>query len=237
MLDKYNKYKALKLFLDFPTENFRLREIARLTKISPPSIMNYLKEFEKDLLIKKQIKRNIPFYIALRDNSNFILYKKISILFELNHCGLIDYLWDKLSPQAIILYGSFARGESIEGSDIDLFILTKEREDFVKSIDHNKFSTNAVENYYEIIKELAGALLLLDGLKSIGDYAHKDLIDYLINYREFQQKDIIFMNDLRIKRNNSFYEGKKIDPIYLINNKDNLLNIIERLKKLVKSKI
>src|SRR3989339_238709 len=73
--------------------------------------------------------------------------------------------------------------------------LTKEREDFVKSIDHNKFSTNAVENYYEIIKELAGALLLLDGLKSIGDYAHKDLIDYLINYREFQQKDIIFINN------------------------------------------
>src|SRR3989344_2499700 len=121
MLNKYNRYKLLRLFLDSPTESFRLREIARLTKISPPSVINYLKEFEKEGLIRKQIKREIPFYTSIRDNSNFILYKKISIIFELNNSGLIDYLWDKLSPEAIILYGSFSKGESIENSDIDLF--------------------------------------------------------------------------------------------------------------------
>src|SRR3989338_9899039 len=126
MLNKYNRYKLLRLFLDSPTESFRLREIARLTKISPPSVINYLKEFEKDGLIRRQIKREIPFYNSIRDNSNFILYKKISILFELNNSGLVDYLWDKLSPEAIILYGSFSKGESIENSDIDLFILGKE---------------------------------------------------------------------------------------------------------------
>lgn len=127
MLLKYNRYKLLKLFLDSPTDSFRLREIARLTKISPPSVMNYLKEFEKDGLIKKQIKRKIPFYSAIRDNSDFVLYKKISMLFELNKGGLVSYLWDKLSPQAIVLYGSFAKGESIEDSDIDLFILGKDK--------------------------------------------------------------------------------------------------------------
>ena len=108
--------------------------------------------------------------------------------------------------------------------------LSNEREKFVYSIDHKKFSTNAAENYYEIIKELASALLLLNGLKSIGEYAHKDLIDYLINYKEFSEQEIIFINDLRIKRNNSSYEGKKIDPIYLINNKKKILDIIEKLK-------
>ena len=108
--------------------------------------------------------------------------------------------------------------------------LSNEREKFVYSIDHKKFSTNAAENYYEIIKELASALLLLNGLKSIGEYTHKDLIDYLINYKEFSEQEIIFINDLRIKRNNSSYEGKKIDPIYLINNKKKILEIIEKLK-------
>jgi predicted nucleotidyltransferase len=127
MLNKYNRYKLLKLFLDFPTESFRLREIARLTKISPPSVMGYLKEFENEGLVKKQIKREIPFYTAVRDSSNFILYKKISILFELNNTGLVDYLWDKLSPEAIVLYGSFSKGESIENSDVDLFILGKDK--------------------------------------------------------------------------------------------------------------
>ena len=77
MLNKYNRYNLLKLFLDSPTESFRLREIARLVKLSPPSVMNYLKDFEREGLIKKQIKRKIPFYTAIRDNPNFILYKKL----------------------------------------------------------------------------------------------------------------------------------------------------------------
>ena len=115
--------------------------------------------------------------------------------------------------------------------------LIKEREEFVSSIDHEKFSTNAAENYYEIIKEFSSALLLLDGLKTTGEYAHKDLIDHLINYKEFSESDVMFMNDLRIKRNNSSYDGKKIDPTYLKNNKKRILELIKRLKKLIKNKI
>ena len=113
--------------------------------------------------------------------------------------------------------------------------LIKEREEFVSSIDHEKFSTNASENYYEILKELASALLLLDGLKTTGEYAHKDLIDYLINYEEFKESEILFMNDLRIKRNNCAYDGKKIDPSYLINNKCQILELLEKLKKTIKN--
>ena len=111
--------------------------------------------------------------------------------------------------------------------------LVKEREEFVSSIDHGKFPTNASENYYEIIKELANALLLLDGLKTIGEYAHKYLIDYLLNYKEFTDSDVLFMNDLRIKRNNSAYDGKKIDPSYLENNKDRILRLIKKLKQCI----
>lgn len=134
MLEKYNRYKVLKLFLDSPTENFRLREIARLVKISPPSVIIYLKEFEKEGLVNKQTKRDIPFYSAIRDNPQFILNKKISIIFELNKSGLIDYLWDNLSPESIVLYGSFAKGEAVENSDIDLYLESKE-----KAIDLTKF--------------------------------------------------------------------------------------------------
>ena len=115
--------------------------------------------------------------------------------------------------------------------------LIKEREEFVSSIDHDKFSTNASENYYELIKELANALLLLYGLKTTGEYAHKDLIDYLINYKEFMESDILFMNDLRIKRNNSAYDGKKIEPTYLMNNKKRILELTEKLKRLINDKL
>lgn len=115
--------------------------------------------------------------------------------------------------------------------------LLEEREEFIKTIDIRKFSTSAAENYYEIIKELANALLLLDGLKTTGEYAHKDLIDYLVNYKEFSQGDVTFLNDLRIKRNNSAYDGKKIDPVYLENNTTTILRLIEKLKVLIKDKL
>lgn len=125
MLEKYNRYKVLKVFLDAPTEQFRLREISRMSQISPPSVMNYLTAFEKEGVIQKHIKRGIPFYVAVRDHRDFVFYKKMSIFFELHASGIVDYLWEKLSPEAIILYGSSARGESIEHSDIDLFIVGK----------------------------------------------------------------------------------------------------------------
>lgn len=167
MLDKYNRYKLLKIFLDSPLDSFRLRELARLSEISPPSVVNYLKEFEKSELIKKQIKRGIPFYESLRDNSQFTLYKKISIIFELNRIGLIDYLWDKLSPEAMVLYGSFAKGESTEDSDIDLFILGKEKnillEQFEKKLNkkiHLMFKGSLKEVPRELKNNILNGIIL-----------------------------------------------------------------------------
>lgn len=136
MLQKYNKYKLLKVFLDSPTDSFRLRELSRISKISPPSVMNYLKDFEEAGLIKRYQKREIPLYKAIRDNEKFILYKKISIIYELDESGLIEFLWEKIFPEAIILYGSHAKGESTEDSDLDIFIVGKE-----KNIKLDKFET------------------------------------------------------------------------------------------------
>lgn len=161
MLGKYNRYKVLKVFLNSPTESFRLREISRLSEISPPSVMNYLDEFEKEGFIKKQIKKGIPSYLALRDNPQFILYKKISAIFELENSGLIEFLWERLAPEAIVLYGSYARGESAESSDIDLFILGN-----TKNLDISEYEKKlgkihllSKKSLKEISKELRNNLL------------------------------------------------------------------------------
>lgn len=111
--------------------------------------------------------------------------------------------------------------------------LVSEREKFVSSIDNEKFSTILAENYYEIVKELATALLLLDGFRAIGENAHKETIDNLSKYKEFSDSEISILQDLRIKRNKSSYEGKPIDPSYIANKKDFLLEIINKLKKIV----
>jgi DNA-binding transcriptional ArsR family regulator len=174
MLQKYNRYKLLKIFLDNPTESFRLRELSRMSKISPLSVMNYLKEFEKEKIVERYEKRKIPFYQAVRDNSDFVLYKKISGIYELNKTGLIEYLWEKLSPQAIILYGSYAKGEAVEDSDIDIFIIGKEKKidlrNYEKKIGkgiHLMFNENSEHISKELKNNLINGIILKGYFKAI----------------------------------------------------------------------
>ena len=172
MLQKYNRYNLLRVFFYSPTESFRLRELSRLSKISPVSVINYLKEFEKEGLIKRYTKRGIPFYQAMRDNEKFILYKKISVIYELNESGLVDFLWNKLAPDAIILYGSHAKGEAIEESDIDVFIIGKEREIDLKEFEkklgkklHLMFQSDIKKISKELKNNLINGMILKGYLK------------------------------------------------------------------------
>lgn len=167
MLEKYNRYKVLKVFLDSPTEEFGLREISRLVKLAPVSVLNYLNEFEKQEVITKLQKKGNPAYKARRENEDFIFYKKLSVLYELHNSGLIEYLWQKLAPKALILYGSNAKGESIEESDLDIFVIGKEKkinlEEFEKKINkeiHLMFSHDFKNISNELKNNLINGIIL-----------------------------------------------------------------------------
>ena len=167
MLKKYNRYRVLDVFLSSPTQEVGLREISRSAKISPASVLNYLNEFIKQELITKSEKKGFPIYKARRESEDFIFYKKLKILYELHDCDLIDFLWQKLAPKALILYGSQAKGESIEGSDIDIFVIGKEKEinieEFEKKLKkkvHLMFSDNVKNIPAELKNNLINGTIL-----------------------------------------------------------------------------
>ena len=118
-----------------------------------------------------------------------------------------------------------------------IFRMALEREKSIFSLDKKKFPTIVAENYYEVIKELATSLLFLNGIKAIGENAHKEIIDALKKYAGCKDEEISFLQDLRLKRNKSMYECKQINFSYVENNGDLLLKIIDKLKKIVGSKI
>ena len=111
------------------------------------------------------------------------------------------------------------------------------REKSLSCLNFKKFSTLIVETYYEIIKELSSALILLNGFKSVGENAHKDLIDFLKNYTEISEEEIVFAQDLRVKRNQSFYEGKVVNSFYLEIKQKKIKEIIKKLKFLINKKL
>jgi len=98
----------------------------------------------------------------------------------------------------------------------------------------SKMAALIVADYYEAIKELATALLLMDGYKTL---SHRDLIEYLKKYKEFTDFELTLLDDLRVLRNRIAYDGFFVDPSYLERNESTLRKIIAILKTIVNEKI
>jgi hypothetical protein len=109
--------------------------------------------------------------------------------------------------------------------------LLKER---IKAQDKKKVAALIIADYYEIVKEMITSVLLLDGKKTL---SHKDLIEYIKTYKEFNSGEIAVMDNLRILRNRIAYEGFFIDPSYLDRNEASFELLIAKLEKVIKKKL
>ena len=111
--------------------------------------------------------------------------------------------------------------------------LLKERENIIKTLNHESFPTTILENYYEIIKELITAIMYITGLKTTGEGTHIETIDFLKNYKEFSEYEINILQELRTKRHGSQYYGKIPPPEFLAQNEITFKEVIEKLKSLI----
>ena len=108
-------------------------------------------------------------------------------------------------------------------------------EERIKSQDKSKMAALIITDYYEIIKELITAILLIDGYKTL---SHKDLIDYIKGKNsEFSMHEISVLDDLRILRNRVTYEGFFIEVSYLNRNEALFKKTILKLKTLIAKKL
>ena len=108
-------------------------------------------------------------------------------------------------------------------------------EERIKGQDKSKMAALIIADYYEIIKELITAILLIDGYKTL---SHKDLIDYIKEkYSELNMHEISVLDDLRILRNRVTYEGFFIEVSYLNRNEALFKRLILRLKTLIAKKL
>ena len=170
MLQNYNKYKILDLFFKFPRKNFQLREISRLTNIALPSTKRYLEGLVKKQLVLENRETLYKSYNANLENKDFRLYKRFSTLIKLK--DLINELEDKINPDVVIIYGSASRGEDLEDSDIDLFVIGKEKsvnlEKFEKELNrkiHIIFEANIKNVSKEFLNNLINGIALYGYLK------------------------------------------------------------------------
>ena len=130
MSKKIDKMEMLKPFLDEPEREFHIRELAKIVKVSPTTATSYLEDFNQKNLLERSKERNVILYRANSQNSMFKETKKHFNTLRILESGLIDYLNLELNyPEAIILFGSFAKGENTKQSDIDIFILSESKKE------------------------------------------------------------------------------------------------------------
>ena len=134
MIHKDIKKILKEYFFTYPTAKLRVREMERKLKLPLPSVIRYCKELRQQGILATEKIGDVTFYTASRSNT-YLLEKKLFNIRSVYDSGLIEYLKQELSNPVIILFGSYAKGEDTEDSDIDLYIETPSK----KQVDLEKF--------------------------------------------------------------------------------------------------
>jgi|SRR3989344_1885455 len=115
--------QVLELFFNEPTKQWHFFQIMKEVPLPANKVSKWLKKFQKEGLIKRVKPRGkMPFYLACSESSHYENTKRFFAFNRFNAVGLFDYLASLEGAQAVILFGSFSRGDWYKESDIDLFI-------------------------------------------------------------------------------------------------------------------
>ena len=118
---KVERKKIVEFFYEHPGANITVRYLSLKLGISLSTLQYQLNSLKEEGLISSKNQ-----WIDSWQNR---LIKTNYYLEKLAKSGLIDFLAKELAASAIILFGSFRKGESEQSSDIDLFIeCAKEKE-------------------------------------------------------------------------------------------------------------
>lgn len=125
------RQKVLELFYKFPEKEFSLSDVAKEAKVSKANlgaILSYLKDINF-IKIEKLAK-----IWRIRANQENLIFKRAKAIYNLNflyQTGLVEFLDQTYNhPKAIILFGSFRKGEDISNSDIDIAIESNEFKEY-----------------------------------------------------------------------------------------------------------
>ena len=106
----------------------------------------------------------------------------------------------------------------------------------LKETDLEKYPTNTLTDYYDVIRKLIEALTSLTGIKIKGEGAHYEIIDYVCDKYNLGESVRNFIQELRDYRNRISYEGFMIKSSYIKENQKKIEQIINKLIQLLNKK-
>ena len=115
--------ELLNLYFTNPSKKFYLRDLERILGFSVGNIRRELTKLKKNGLFLTENKGNLTYYYS---NKSFPLFQELKSIIS-KTSGVSRVLKESLKKikgiEYAFIYGSFAKGEERERSDIDLFII------------------------------------------------------------------------------------------------------------------
>ena len=131
LLGNKNAIKLIAFFLRNPTLQIYQQEIRKRVKLSKATLIKWLNMLVKQDILRFKEYGRAKVYFLQRENP---IVKHLKILDNLFLTCNIKNIADKHEVR-IYLYGSAARGEDVENSDIDILITGKiKKEDIIEDI-------------------------------------------------------------------------------------------------------
>lgn len=130
----------------------------------------------------------------------------------------------------VIIRPDMAKAKSLRETSI----ITLSR---LKETDIEKYPSNTLKDYYDIIKGLLEALLYIEGVKMKGESAHYETIQYACERYKLGESTRVFLQEMRDYRNRFSYEGFSVQGSYIRLNKKRMDDIVQKLIKLADERI
>jgi predicted nucleotidyltransferase len=118
-----SRVKILELLLLNPTMEFHLREISRRTRVSAPYVQRELANLMALGLVLKRSQGNLTLFRVNKNSPIAEELKRIFLKTESFGRFIRDSLGEVGNIRFALIYGSFARGEEAERSDVDLLVV------------------------------------------------------------------------------------------------------------------
>jgi len=180
--------RILGLFSTDYHKAIHVRKIARNIQIDAKAVGIHLNRLEETNVLSSTLRgRNKEYQLNLSNHVTIfylILAEAFASITYLENNFLIKKLMTEIADKidgTIILFGSFAKGEATEESDIDLFVISEKKVDAdsvnelgvligreinMKSTDKKQFLSGLMEND-PLIKEVASSHIVIKGVDTL----------------------------------------------------------------------
>lgn len=120
-----NEYlRVLEVLFKHPRREFYIRELAEVADVSPAFSKKISDMLISEKLIKKRRRGNL---VLIRGNLDSLVFRHMKITYSLRKIlktNLLEEVQKNLAElESVVLFGSTARGEDDENSDLDILII------------------------------------------------------------------------------------------------------------------